>query len=237
MTLLDLFLKGGLVMWPILACSFIAVAIIIEKAIILSRANVDYRPLLSKVRSALGHNDVKAAVDACAAVKAPIGGILKNGVLKYHKGSNAVKEAIEGAAKVEIFHLEKRLGLLANVSAISPMLGFLGTVVGMVIAFQTIEKLGGNADASTLAGGIWEGLLCSAFGLIVGIPALFFYNMFVSNITRLVHNLEVATEEFFALLETDVPAADQLPSPTPAKRSKPTRTVFADDEFFEPKDE
>lgn len=238
MNLLELFLKGGLVMWPILLCSFIAVAVIIEKFIVLQRAKVDPRPLLTKVRSALSHNDTKAALDACTAVKAPIGGILKNGILHLPKGEAAVKEGIESAAKVEIFHLEKRLSLLANVAAISPMLGFLGTVVGMVIAFQTIEHLGGNADASTLAGGIWEGLLCSAFGLVVGIPALFFYNVFVASITRLVHDLEIASEEFFALLAVE-PAAD-APAPAvrmPEKKSKPARTVFADDEFFEPKDE
>ncbi len=237
MNLLDLFLKGGLVMWPILLCSFVGVAVIMEKFIILSRANVDHRPLLGKVRSALAHNDMKSALEACAAVKAPIGGLLKNGVVNFHKGTVAVKEGIENAAKVEIFYLEKRLSLLANVAAISPMLGFLGTVVGMVLAFQTIEQLGGNADAGTLAGGIWQGLLCSAFGLMVGIPALFFYNLFVANITRLVHNLEVATEEFFAMMEVDGTAVESVVMPAAAKKTKPTRTVFADDEFFEPKDE
>ncbi|MDD8017386.1 MAG: MotA/TolQ/ExbB proton channel family protein [Bacteroidota bacterium] len=237
MNLLELFLKGGLVMWPILLCSFVAVAVIIEKYVVLARANVDNKQLLMKVRSALSHDDIKGAVDACASVNAPIGAILKRGVLNFHKGNTAIKEGIESAAKEEIFMLEKRIGLLANVSAISPMLGFLGTVIGMVIAFQTIETLGGNADATTLSAGIWHGLLCSAFGLIVGIPSLFFYNLFVSNITRLVHNLEVTSEEFFRMLNQQDGAAQDMPSIQP-KKSKPSRTVFADDDdIFEPKGE
>jgi biopolymer transport protein ExbB len=232
MNLLELFLKGGLVMWPILICSLVAVAIIIEKIIVIRRANIDHRPLMMKVRSALSRNDITNAVEVCSLVRAPIGGILKRGILNFNNGTLAIKEGIESAAKEEIFLLEKRLGLLANVSAISPMLGFLGTVVGMVLAFQSIEQLGGNADASVLAGGIWQGLLCSAFGLIVGIPSLFFYNVFVGSITRLVHNLEVTTEEFFALLKD----SDAEPEkPVHSKPKKPARTVFADDEFFEPK--
>jgi len=240
MTLLELFLKGGLVMWPILLCSFAAVAIIIEKSIVLSRAKIDPRPLLMKVRSALSRNDVKAAVDACATVNAPIGAILKRGVLNFPKGNQAVKDGIETAAKEEIFDLEKRLGALANISAISPMLGFLGTVMGMVLAFQSIEQLGGNADATTLASGIWHGLLCSAFGLIVGIPALFFYNMFVGSITRHVHTLEVATEEFFSALEIqndEQPGKSSVAIAAEKKTSKPSRTIFSDDDFFESKGE
>ncbi len=235
MNMLDLFTKGGLVMWPILACSFVAVAIIIEKFVMLSRANVDTRQLMMKVRSALSRNDINGAVDACSAVNAPIGAILKRGVMNLPKGLSAVKEGIESAAKDEVFVLEKHLGLLANVSAVSPMLGFLGTVIGMVIAFQTIEQLGGNADATTLSAGIWHGLLCSAFGLIVGIPSLFFYNLFVANITRLVHRLEITSEEFFYMLghEDGAPEAKAVPQ----KGAKPSRTVFADDDYFEPKGE
>jgi biopolymer transport protein ExbB len=235
MNLLELFLRGGLVMWPILLCSFVAIAIIIEKFIVLQRANVDHRQLLMKVRSALSRNDISGALTVCQSVDAPIGGILKRGVMNFQNGNSAVKEGIESAAKEEIFKLEKRIGLLANISAISPMLGFLGTVIGMVIAFQTIEQVGGNADATTLAAGIWHGLLCSAFGLIVGIPSLFFYNVFVANITRLVHNLEMATEEFFMLL-TRSEESNEQPSGVD-KKTKPARTVFADDEYFEAKND
>lgn len=221
-------------MWPILLGSLVAVAIIIEKLIVLMRAEIDPKPLLLKIRTSLSNNDVNGAVEACAAVKAPIGAIMKRGIAQYPKGLTAVREAIENAGKEEVFQLEKRLGLLANVAAVTPMLGFLGTVIGMVLAFQAIEHMGGNTNASVLASGIWQGLLCSAFGLIVGIPALFFYNYFVGRITRLVHDLEVVAEEFLQMVMKGEARASSAES---GKKSSSMRTVFSDDEFFEPKAE
>ncbi|NUN70598.1 MAG: MotA/TolQ/ExbB proton channel family protein [Bacteroidetes bacterium] len=239
MNLLELFLKGGLVMWPILLCSLITVAVIIEKYIVLSRSNVDPKQLMTKIRSALSRNDVAGAVDACSKVKAPVSNILRHGVMNYRHGQQAVKDAIEVAGKEEIFHLEKRLSVLANMAGTAPMLGFLGTVTGMIAVFHTIEQLGGNVNPSILAGGIWEAMLTTAFGLVVGIPALYFYNYFVAKVNRFVFEIENSAEEFLSLMKTgqmeeETPAADAAKT---SQRSKPTRTVFADDEFFEPKDE
>lgn len=238
MNLLELFLKGGLVMWPILLCSLITVAVIIEKYILLSRSNVDPKQLLLKIRSALSRNDVVSAVDACAKVKAPVANILKNGIINYKYGHQAVKDAIALAGKEEIFHLEKRLSVLANMAGTAPMLGFLGTVTGMIVVFHTIEQLGGNVSPSILAGGIWEAMLTTAFGLLVGIPALYFYNYFVAKVNRFVFEIENSAEEFLTLMKTG--QLDEESSPAemkPEKKSAPTRTVFADDEYFEPKDE
>ncbi|MFA5831940.1 MAG: MotA/TolQ/ExbB proton channel family protein [Bacteroidota bacterium] len=238
MNLLELFLKGGLVMWPILLCSLITVAVIIEKYIMLSRSNVDPKQLMTKIRSALSRNDVVSAVDACSKVKAPVSNILKHGVLNYKYGHQAVKEAIELAGKEEIFHLEKRLSVLANMAGTAPMLGFLGTVTGMIAVFHTIEQLSGNVNPSILAAGIWEAMLTTAFGLIVGIPALYFYNYFVAKVNRFVFEIENSAEEFLSLMKTGQFEEDgTLSEKKTDKKSGPTRTVFADDEYFEPKDE
>jgi biopolymer transport protein ExbB len=238
MNLLDLFLKGGLVMWPILLCSLITVAVIIEKYILLSRSNIDPKQLMVKIRSALSRNDVASAVDACTKVKAPVSNILKHGVTNYRHGHQAVKEAIELAGKEEIFHLEKRLSVLANMAGTAPMLGFLGTVTGMIAVFHTIEQLGGNVNPSILAGGIWEAMLTTAFGLLVGIPALYFYNYFVAKVNRFVFEIENSAEEFLALMKTGQMEEDGVVGEQkPAQKAKPARTVFADDEYFEPKDE
>lgn len=239
MNLLDLFLKGGLVMWPILLCSLITVAVIIEKYIVLSRSNVDPKQLMAKIRSALSRNDVISAVDACAKVKAPVANIMKHGVINYKYGHQAVKEAIELAGREEIFHLERRLSVLANMAGTAPMLGFLGTVTGMIAVFHTIEQLGGNVNPSILAGGIWEAMLTTAFGLLVGIPALYFYNYFVAKVNRFVFEIENSAEEFLSLMKTgqleeEGAVATEKPSD---RKSKPSRTVFADDDYFEPKDE
>ncbi|MCK9410027.1 MAG: MotA/TolQ/ExbB proton channel family protein [Bacteroidetes bacterium] len=238
MNLLELFLKGGLVMWPILLCSLITVAVIIEKYILLSRSNVDPKQLMVKIRSALSRNDIASAVDACSKVKAPVSNILKHGVVNYRHGQQAVKEAIELAGKEEVFHLEKRLSVLANMAGTAPMLGFLGTVTGMIAVFHTIEQLSGNVNPSILAAGIWEAMLTTAFGLIVGIPALYFYNYFVAKVNRFVFEIENSAEEFLALMKTGQMEEDGVVNEhKPTQKSKPTRTVFADDEYFEPKDE
>ncbi len=239
MNLLDLFLKGGLVMWPILLCSLITVAVIIEKYIVLSRSNVDPKQLMMKIRSALSRNDVVSAVDACTKVKAPVANIMKHGVINYKYGHQAVKEAIELAGKEEIFHLERRLSVLANMAGVAPMLGFLGTVTGMIAVFHTIEQLGGNVNPSILAGGIWEAMLTTAFGLLVGIPALYFYNYFVAKVNRFVFEIENSAEEFLTLMKTgQLDEEGTVAKAAPADRKqKPSRTVFADDDYFEPKDE
>ncbi|HTR82021.1 MAG TPA: MotA/TolQ/ExbB proton channel family protein [Bacteroidota bacterium] len=236
MNLLDLFLRGGVVMWPILLCSLIAAAIIIEKFIVLSRAKVDPGQLMLKIRSSVSRNDLVGAVNACSQVKAPVANILKKGVVKYKEGHEAVKTAIEGAGKEEVFYLEKRLGLLANLAGIAPMLGFLGTVTGMIAAFRTIEQLGGNVNPSNLAGGIWEAMLTTAFGLIVGIPALGFYNYFVTKVNRLVFEIEQSAEEFLDFMKSGNSAeAEQPKSRQPGAPSK--RVFSEEDEFFEPKND
>lgn len=238
MNLLELFLKGGMVMWPILLCSLITVAVIIEKYILLKQSNVNPKQLMAKIRSALSRNDLMSAVDACNSVKAPVGNILKHGVLNYKNGPQAVKEAVEMAGKEEVFHLEKRLSVLANMAGVAPMLGFLGTVTGMIAAFQTIERLGGNVNPSVLAGGIWEAMLTTAFGLVVGIPALYFYNFFVSKVNRFVFEIENSVEEFLGLVKSgQIEEGTTEPKQNPEKKKGPARTVFADDDFFEPKDE
>lgn len=238
MNLLELFLKGGLIMWPILLCSLITIAVIVEKYIMLSRSNIDPKQLMTKIRSALSRNDVVSAVDACSKVKAPVANILKSGVINYKYGQQAVKEAIELSGKEEIFHLEKRLSVLANMAGVAPMLGFLGTVTGMILVFHTIEQLGGNVNPSVLAGGIWEAMLTTAFGLLVGIPALYFYNYFVSKVNRFIFEIENSAEEFLTLMKTGQMSEDETVAAKPSeKKSGPTRTVFADDDYFEPKDE
>lgn len=235
MNLLELFMKGGLVMWPILLCSLVTVAVIVEKYIVLAQARVDPKQLMMKIRSALSRNDVIGAVDACVKVKAPVANILKYGVINYKNGHQAVTEAIALAGKEEIFHLEKRLSLLANMAGIAPMLGFLGTVTGMIAAFQTIERLGGNVNPSVLAGGIWEAMLTTAFGLLVGIPALYFYNYFVSKVNRFIFEIENSAEEFLTLLKSG--QLDEEPGGAKKhKQSSPARTTFADDDYFEPKE-
>ncbi len=236
MNILEFFLKGGIVMWPILFCSLLAVAIIIERFMVLRKAKFDAKPLMLKLRSALSRNDLVGALNACAQSNASVPSVLRKGIAGAEGGHEAVRKIIESAGKEEVNRLETHLGILANIAGIGPMLGFLGTVVGMINAFRTIEMLGGNVNSGNLAGGIWEAMLSSASGLIVGIPALGFYNYFVGRVSQITFSLEAATDEFLGYLKPSVPSATE-PSPHPVNKEQRVKKVFSEeDEFFEPKD-
>jgi biopolymer transport protein ExbB len=125
----------------------------------------------------------------------PVANVVRKGLKKYKLGHERVKEQIENAGSQEVSKLEKGLPILASVSGIAPLLGFLGTVTGMISAFMRIEDLQGSANPSDLAGGIWEALITTAFGLIVGIPALALYNYFVSAVKKLVGEIEMVAND------------------------------------------
>jgi biopolymer transport protein ExbB len=200
MNLIDMFFKGGLLMWPILVCSVIAVAVVIERFFALRRAQLDVGQFMMKLKSIFHQGDLSAVEAFCAQKDAPIARIIRRGLQKHDQGPEKLREAVENAGREEVYHLEKHLSILASVAGIAPMLGFLGTVTGMIAAFQRIETLGGTVNPSDLAGGIWEALLTTAYGLFVGIPALAAYNWLVTRVRRLVHEMEVTTTEMVDLL-------------------------------------
>jgi biopolymer transport protein ExbB len=148
-----------------------------------------------RLRGLIKKKDINRAVSVCMEEKSPIANIVRRGLKKYKYGHDRVKDAIENAGKQEIIKLESGLSILATVAGIAPLLGFLGTVTGMITAFMTIEDLAGSANPSDLAGGIWEALITTAFGLIVGIFALAFYNFFLSKVKRLVGDMETVAND------------------------------------------
>lgn len=204
-----MFLKGGLVMLPILACSIIALAIAIEKFLVIRKAKINVPAFSIKIRGILKKKDVAGAMGYCMEEKSPISNIIRRGLKKIKFGRRRVLEAIEVAGKQEISKLEKGLSTLATVAGAAPMLGFLGTVTGMIAAFMKIQELQGSASPADLASGIWEALLTTAFGLFVGIPALALYNYFVSLIKKIVLDMErVATDVLDVLDETEKDFSD-----------------------------
>ncbi len=233
MNLLEMFFKGGVIMYPILLCSVVTVYIVIEKYFALRKAQLDVGQFNMKVRNIFQRGDIGAVLTFCSQKDAPIANIIRKGILKHDQGDQRVREAVEDAGKQEVYHLEKRLSLLASISGIAPMLGFLGTVTGMVAAFQTIEGLGGMASPGDLAGGIWEALITTVFGLIVGIIAYVFYNFFVTRVARFVHEMEVTTSEFLDLREQGQPSRIPLNVPTDSVASP--ALAFEDDQFFRKK--
>jgi biopolymer transport protein ExbB len=201
MNLLDMMFKGGVVMWPILACSLIAVYVVIERFLVLRRAQLDVGEFMRKLKSLFRKGDFAGVSAFCAQKDAPIANIIRRGIEKHELGQEKIKEAIENAGREEVYHLEKRLSLLATMAGVAPMLGFLGTVTGMIAAFHAVEVHSGVVSPGDLAGGVWEALLTTAFGLIVGIPTLAFYNYFVTRVQKFVYEMEVTSTEFIDMLE------------------------------------
>ena len=199
MNLLSLFFRGGIVMWPILFCSVVGLVILIEKYLVLRKAKVNVDQFMLKLKGILRRGDVRGAIGFCSGINVPLANILKKGLLNFDQGEEKVKEAIETAGKEEIYRLERHLAILATIAGVAPLLGFLGTVTGMIAAFRVIESMGGIVNPSDLAAGIWEALLTTAFGLMVGIPAYGFYNYFLTRVNRFVFEIENSSTEFLSL--------------------------------------
>ncbi len=201
MELFSIFLKGGIIMWFILACSIIGLTVIIDRYIVIRRAKINVPAFMVRIRGMLKKKDISGAISYCMEEKSPVANIIRKGLSKYKLGHERVKESIENAGRQEISKLEKGLAVLASISGIAPLLGFLGTVTGMISAFMTIEDLAGSANPSDLAGGIWEALLTTAFGLMVGIPALAFYNYFIGAVKKLVGDMETVANDVVDIIQ------------------------------------
>jgi len=182
-------------MWPILFCSVVALAVAIDRFLVLRRAKINLPAFLVRIRGFIKSKDMNGAASFCLREKSPIANMVRKGLKKFGMGHERVKEAIENAGRQEVSKLEKGLSILATVAGVAPLLGFLGTVTGMIQAFMRIEDLAGAASPSDLAGGIWEALLTTAFGLIVGIPAYVAYNYFLSWITKFVADMETVAND------------------------------------------
>ena len=196
--MVELFIKGKMFMWPLLAAAIIGVAFIFERLWTLSRATINTRKFLDKVTMALKEGGATAAADVCAKTRGPIASIFHAGLMKADRGINEVEKAIEGAGAIEMSFLERGLVWLATIANIAPMLGFLGTVSGMINAFEAIARAG-DIEPSLVASGISEALITTATGLAIAIPIQAAHNFFVSKIDKLVIDME---ESSTALLDT-----------------------------------
>ena len=201
MNLLDIFLKGGFIMWLILFSSIIGLAVSIDRFIMLRKAKINVPAFMVRIRGFIKKKDISGAISYCMQEKSPVANIVRKGLKKYKYGHDRVKDAIENAGSQEVSKLEKGLSVLASVAGIAPLLGFLGTVTGMIQAFMTIQDLAGAANPSDLAGGIWEALITTAFGLIIGIPAFALYNYFLSAVKKLVGEMETVANDVIDVIQ------------------------------------
>ena len=196
----EIFFKGGILMWPIMLCSVVALSIAIERFWSLRRATIDAREFMDTMRNVLRQNRVQEAIEICDETDGPIARITKAGLLKHKSSKEDIREAIEDAGHLEIPRLERYLSALATCANIAPLLGLLGTVSGMIRAFQQIEHLQGQVNPSDLAGGINNALVTTAAGLSVAIPTLVVYNYFVSRVESMIVEMEISSSELVELL-------------------------------------
>ncbi|MFA5345799.1 MAG: MotA/TolQ/ExbB proton channel family protein [Candidatus Omnitrophota bacterium] len=174
----DLFLKGGPLMWPILACSIVSVAIIIERYYCFYQARTKFPNIVPRVKALLRDGKASEVLKLCERTPGPIAHILAVGIHVRDRSPEEREKLISRAGSKIIRQLEKYLRGLAVIVNASTLLGLLGTVTGMIKAFMKIQELGGRVDASVLAGGIWEALITTAAGLFVAIPTMIAYHYF-----------------------------------------------------------
>ena len=195
MVFLDLMRDGGPVMWLILLCSVIAVFIFLEKVFYLHRVQVNVGDLVRGLINVLKRNSIVEAISLCDDTPGPAAHVLRASILAYEEGDEDLRQSIDDAALGEIPRLEARMKILATIGYITPLLGLLGTVLGMIEVFNTITELGAMVNASDLAKGIGMALITTAAGLCVAIPCFMAYNYLVSRIESIILDMEKASSE------------------------------------------
>jgi biopolymer transport protein ExbB len=203
-SLLDVLVLGGWVMIPLVLLSLLTFYLLVERLITIRRASSNPEVITDRVRDYVRNGDVEGAIAYCKDKDVPITRILQQGLERLGRPISEIQDAVQAAGKHETFELERKTNLLASIAGIAPMLGFFGTVIGMIRAFQEIQNLQGNVNPSVLAGGIWEALVTTAAGLLVGILALFSYNFLIGRIRRITNDMERSATDFIDLLQEPV---------------------------------
>ena len=190
----QMYIKGGICMHPLLLCALLGVVLIVERMWTLWRARIDTRNLMIDVVRALRQDGPRGALRVCEGRRGPIAAIVHSGLMRAHRGPEAVEKAIHTAGSIEMAFLERGLLALATISNVAPLLGFLGTVTGMIKAFAAIAAAE-QVSAKVVAKGIEEALITTAAGLMIAVPVSAFYAYFVLAIDRFVLEMEEASSE------------------------------------------
>lgn len=201
MNLWDMTCKGGWIMIVLAAFSLIAFYILFERNYMIRKAGKEDPMFMEKIRDYIVEGEIKAALNYCKYANTPSSRMIEKGISRMGRPTNDVQATVENMGNFEVSKLEKGLPVMATIAGGAPMLGFLGTVTGMVRTFWNIANSGGgNIDISTLSGGIYEALITTVGGLIVGIIALFAYNYLVSLVDGVVNKMESKTIAFMDIL-------------------------------------
>lgn len=200
MSFWDLAMKGGPIMAVLLLLSLIAVYIFIERYYVILKAGKEDTNFMNRIRDYIHDSKIEAAQSLCESTNSPVSRMISKGINRIGRPLPDVNAAIENVGKLEVAKMEKGLPTLATIAGASPMIGFLGTVIGMIMAFYEMANAGNNVDITLLSNGIYTAMVTTVAGLIIGILAYFAYNMLVVRVEKVVFRLEASSTEFMDLL-------------------------------------
>jgi len=204
MSLADLYLAGGWVMYLITLLSFVALYIFIERYLVIKKASKSDANFMNRIKDYMYEGKVDAALQLCRRTDSPQARMVEKGITRLGRPLADVTVAIENVGRLEVHKLEKRFPTLATIAGAAPLMGFFGTVIGMVQAFYEMSLAGSSLDISTLSGGIYTALITTVGGLILGILAYFGYNQLVVKVENVVFQLETTSTEFLDILNEPV---------------------------------
>ncbi len=204
MGLWELFTKGGWLMWPLLAMGGVTIFIFVERFLAIRKSSKFDINFMNRIRDYILEGKIRSAVDLCRKTNTPIARMVEKGIGRIGRPMSDVQSAIENVANLEVSKLEDNLPTLATIAGGAPMVGFLGTVLGMVRTFMDMSVAGGTVDMSILAGGMYVAMVTTVAGLLVGIPAYFAYNYLVARIEKLVFRMEANSIAFMDILNQPV---------------------------------
>ena len=204
-SILELITSGGIggniIIGVLLLLSIYAVYIFFERFSAIKDTNIEDRIFINTIKDFITNKDVAAAKTLCQNTEGPISRIIEKGVDKVEKPIEEISNTLENQAKLEIYQIEKNLASLATISGAAPMIGFLGTVIGMIIAFHEMANSGGNIDVEMLSKGIYTAMVTTVGGLIVGILAYIAYNYLVNKVNQIIFNIEVVIASFLEVID------------------------------------
>ena len=204
MSLWELFNNGGWLMWVLLLLGGATIFIFVERFLAIRKASVMDMNFMNRIRDYISDGKIKSAVDLCRKTNTPIARMVEKGIERLGRPMADVQNAIENVANLEVSKLENGLPFLATIAGGAPMIGFLGTVLGMVRTFMDMSAAGGTVDMALLSGGMYVAMVTTVGGLIVGIPAYFGNNYLVARIEKLVFRMEANSIAFMDILNQPV---------------------------------
>lgn len=200
-SVLDLAIQGGFMMIPIFILSVIAIYLFFERIMIINKANQSPEQFMNRVKESVLRGDINGAQLLCAQHDNPMARMIQKGLSRIGSPLKNIEASIENVGKLEIFKLEKNLSGIATIAGAAPMMGFLGTVIGMVEAFIAIAQEEGSVSPKLLSSGIYTAMITTVAGLIVGIMAYLAYNYLVTRVQKIIHKMEYTSIEFIDLLQ------------------------------------